>query len=59
MCIRDSRVDARRLDIGSTLGFIKANILLGLERTDLQGDLAAFLLAEAETIRKAAHPGKT
>jgi UTP--glucose-1-phosphate uridylyltransferase len=54
--IHGCRVDARRLDIGNTLGFIKANILLGLERTDLRRDLATFLQEEAETIRKAAHP---
>jgi len=54
--IHGCRVDARRLDIGNTLGFIKANILLGLERADLRRELATFLLEEAETIRKAAHP---
>jgi UTP--glucose-1-phosphate uridylyltransferase len=54
--IHGCRVHARRLDIGNTLGFIKANILLGLERSDLQRELAAFLQEEAETIRKAAHP---
>ena len=57
--IHGCRIDARRLDIGNTLGFIKANILLGLERSDLRRDLAAFLLAEADTIRKAAHPTDT
>ena len=52
--IHGCRVDARRLDIGNTLGFIKANILLGLERTDLRGDLADFLLEEAHALRTSA-----
>ncbi len=52
--IHGCRIDARRLDIGNTLGFIKANILLGLERADLKRDLAAFLIEEAETIHGAA-----
>ena len=53
--IHGCRIDARRLDIGNTLGFIKANILLGLERTDIQRDLAAFLIEEAKVIREATH----
>jgi len=52
--IHGCRIDARRLDVGNTLGFIKANILLGLERADLKRDLAAFLIEEAETIHGAA-----
>lgn len=51
--IHGCRVDAHRLDIGNTLGFIKANILLGLKRADLRDDLAAFLLSEADAIRTA------
>ena len=54
--IHGCRIDARRLDIGNTLGFIKANILLGLKRSDLRRDLAAFLLSEADTIRAAVEP---
>ena len=52
--IHGCRIDARRLDIGNTLGFIKANILLGLERADIKRDLAAFLIEEAATIHGAA-----
>ena len=57
--IHGCRIDARRLDIGNTLGFIRANILLGLRRADIRRDLAAGLLAEMETIRHAAgHAGE-
>lgn len=54
--IHGCRIQARRLDIGNTLGFIKANIQLGLERADLRRDLAAFLLEEAEALRQTTPP---
>lgn len=52
--IHGCRIQARRLDIGNTMGFLKANILFGLKRPDLRRELAAFLLEQEETIRGAA-----
>ena len=37
------RIDGRRHDIGNKLEFIKANVLLGLKRDDIGGELAAWL----------------
>ncbi len=47
------RVAARRHDIGNTLGFLTANIRYALDHAELAGPLGEFILAEAETIRRA------
>lgn len=52
--IHGCRIDARRMDIGNTLGFLKANILLGLEHPGLRHDLAVFLQSQGKSIHQAA-----
>ncbi len=37
------RFNGKRYDIGNKLGFIKANLLFGLERDDLKDELTAFI----------------
>ena len=46
------RVQARRHDVGNTLDFIKTNVIYGLARTDLAPALRAFILAQAENLRR-------
>ncbi len=44
-------IDAVRHDVGNHLGFIKTNIIYGLEREDLKEQLKAFILETAEKIK--------
>lgn len=45
-------VDAKRHDIGNHLGFIKTNIIYGLEREELKDQLRTFLLEIANQLEK-------
>lgn len=47
-------VDAIRHDVGNHLGFIKTNIIYGLEREGLRETLGAFILETAEALRRRA-----
>ena len=44
------RFSGKRFDIGNKLDFIKTNIVLGLEREDMNGDLKQFILNLAKEI---------
>ena len=45
-------VDAVRHDVGNHFGFIKTNIIYGLEREGLKDNLAQFILEVAEGLKK-------
>ncbi len=45
-------IDAVRHDVGNHLGFIKTNIIYGLEREGLKDNLAQFIIEVAERLKK-------